>query len=126
MKNLTFSQKRSLTMFAFSVRMFFMGAEEGVIFPSVWLYLQMFHADYWYYGLVLSAYNTVGIVSGILVGYLADRNMNLRLSGFIWNLAEVSITVLRRNFLVCRLFVMIWMKIKLLLASANFIPGPVL
>ncbi|CAB4021197.1 major facilitator superfamily domain-containing 8-like [Paramuricea clavata] len=89
MKNLTFSQKRSLTVFAFSVRMFFMGAEEGVIFPSVWLYLQMFHADYWYYGLVLSAYNTVGIVSGILVGYLADRNMNLRLSGFIWNLAEV-------------------------------------
>ena len=26
----------------------------------------------------------------------------------------------------CRLFVMIWMKIKLLLASANSIPGPVL
>ena len=27
---------------------------------------------------------------------------------------------------VCRLFVMIWMKIKLLLASANSIPGPIL
>jgi hypothetical protein len=26
----------------------------------------------------------------------------------------------------CRLFVMIWMKIKLLLASANSIPGPIL
>jgi MFS family permease len=99
MKNLTFSQKRSLTVFAFSVRMFLMGAEEAVIFPSIWPYLQMFHADYWYLGLVLSAYYTVGIASAILVGRLADGNVNLRFSGFVWNLAEVSKILLPRDML---------------------------
>ena len=96
MKNLTFSQKRCLTVFAFSVRMFFAGTDQAVIFPSIWPYLQMFHADYWYLGLVLSAYYTVGIASAILVGRLADGNMNLRFSGFVWNLAEVSIILLPR------------------------------
>ncbi|CAB4019130.1 Hypothetical predicted protein, partial [Paramuricea clavata] len=89
MKNLTFSQKRSLTIFAFSVRMFLTEAEDAVIFPSIWPYLQMFHADYWYLGLVLSAYFIVGIASTILVGRLADGNTNLQLIGFIWNLAEI-------------------------------------
>jgi MFS family permease len=74
-----------------------MGAEQAVIFPSIWPYLQMFHADYWYLGLVLSAYYTVSIASVILVGRLADGNTNIRISGFISNLAEVSIAVLRRN-----------------------------
>jgi MFS family permease len=97
MKNLTFSQKRSLTVFAFSVRMFLMGVEDAVIFPSIWPYLQMFHADYWYLGLVLSAYYTVGIASAILFGRLADGNMNLRFSGIVCNLAEVSITLPPRD-----------------------------
>ncbi|CAB4006386.1 major facilitator superfamily domain-containing 8-like [Paramuricea clavata] len=69
--------------------MFLRGAEEAVILPSIWPYLQMFHADYWNLGLVLSAYYTVGIASAILVGRLADRNMNLRFSGIVWNLAEI-------------------------------------
>jgi hypothetical protein len=57
-----------------------MGAEEAVIFPSIWPYLQMFHADYWYLGLVLSAYYTVGIASAILVGE----------SSFFWICLESS------------------------------------
>ncbi len=90
MKTLTFVQKRNLTLFAFSMRMLFMGVEYAVIFPSVWLYLKIFHVDYWYLGLVLSAYNMVGIVSTILVGRLADATRRIRLTGFIWNLTEIA------------------------------------
>ena len=86
----TFTEKRNLTLFAFSTRMFFMGVEYAVIFPSVWLYLKMFHAEYWYLGLVLSAYNMVGIVSTALVGHLVDISRKVRFTGFIWNLAEIS------------------------------------
>ena len=86
----TFTEKRNLTLFAFSTRMFFMGVEYAVIFPSVWLYLKIFHVDYWYLGLVLSAYNMVGIVSTALVGHLVDISRKVRFTGFIWNLAEIS------------------------------------
>lgn len=87
---LTFDQKRYLTVTSFSIRMLFMGVEYAVIFPSVWLYLKIFHVDYWYLGLVLSAYNMVGIVSTILVGRLADATRRIRLTGFLWNLAEIT------------------------------------
>lgn len=90
MTSLSFVQKRYLTLFAFSMRMFYMGVEYAVIFPSVWLYLQTFHVDYWYLGLVLSAYNMVGIVSTVLVGRLADATRKIRLTGFIWNLTEIA------------------------------------
>lgn len=90
MDSFTFAQKRNLTLFAFSTRMLFMGVEYAVIFPSVWLYLKIFHVDYWYLGLVLSAYNMVGIVSTILVGRLADATRRIRLTGFIWNLTEIA------------------------------------
>ena len=90
MEKLTFVQKRNLTLFAFSLRMLFMGVEYAVIFPSVWLYLKIFHVDYWYLGLVLSAYNMVGIASTILVGRLADATRRIRLTGFFWNLAEIA------------------------------------
>jgi MFS family permease len=90
MESFTFVQKRNLTLFAFSLRMLFMGVEYAVIFPSVWLYLKIFHVDYWYLGLVLSAYNMVGIVSTILVGRLADATRKIRLTGFIWNLTEIA------------------------------------
>ena len=66
-----------------------MGVEFAVIFPSVWLYLKIFNADYWYLGLVLSAYNMVGIVSTLLVGHLADSTGQIRFMGFIWNIAEI-------------------------------------
>lgn len=58
-----------------------MGIEFAVIFPSVWLYLKIFHVAYWYLGLVLSAYNMVGIVSTVLVGRLADATRKIRLTG---------------------------------------------
>ena len=68
-----------------------MGVEHAVIFPSVWLYLQSFNADYWYLGLVLSAYNAVAAVSAILIGRLADRNaVNFLILGLVLNLAEVN------------------------------------
>ena len=67
-----------------------MGVEFAVIFPSVWLYLKIFNADYWYLGLVLSAYNMVGIVSTLLVGHLADSTGQIRFMGFIWNIAEIA------------------------------------
>lgn len=67
-----------------------MGVEYAVIFPSVWLYLKIFHVDYWYLGLVLSAYNMVGIVSTALVGHLVDISRKVRFTGFVWNLAEIS------------------------------------
>ena len=67
-----------------------MGVEYAVIFPSVWLYLKIFHVDYWYLGLVLSAYNMVGIVSTALVGRLVDITRKVRFTGFLWNLAEIS------------------------------------
>ena len=86
----TFTEKRNLTLVAFSTRMFFMGVEYAVIFPSVWLYLKIFHVDYWYLGLVLSAYNMVGIVSTALVGHLVDISRKVRFTGFLWNLAEIS------------------------------------
>ena len=86
----TFVEKRNLTLFAFSTRMFFMGVEYAVIFPSVWLYLKIFHVDYWYLGLVLSAYNMVGIVSTALVGHLVDVSRKVRFTGFVWNLAEIA------------------------------------
>ncbi|CAB3998336.1 major facilitator superfamily domain-containing 8-like [Paramuricea clavata] len=86
----TFKEKRNLTLFAFSTRMFFMGVEYAVIFPSVWLYLKIFHVDYWYLGLVLSAYNMVGIVSTALVGRLVDMTRKVRFTGFLWNLAEIA------------------------------------
>ena len=86
----TFVQKRNWTLMAFSTRMFFMGVEYAVIFPSVWLYLKIFHVDYWYLGLVLSAYNMVGIVSTALVGRLVDITRKVRFTGFLWNLAEIS------------------------------------
>lgn len=85
----TFTEKRNLTLFAFSTRMFFMGVEYAVIFPSVWLYLKIFHVEYWYLGLVLSAYNMVGIVSTALVGHLVDVSRKVRFTGFLWNLAEI-------------------------------------
>ena len=90
MKNLSFSTKRNITVAAFSLRMICMGIEFAVIFPSVWLYLKIFHVDYWYLGLVLSAYNMVGIVSTVLVGRLADATRKIRLTGFIWNLTEIA------------------------------------
>jgi MFS family permease len=86
----TFVEKRNWTLMAFSTRMFFMGVEYAVIFPSVWLYLKIFHVDYWYLGLVLSAYNMVGIVSTALVGRLVDITRKVRFTGFLWNLAEIS------------------------------------
>ena len=67
-----------------------MGIEFAVIFPSVWLYLKIFHVDYWYLGLVLSAYNMVGIVSTVLVGRLADATRKIRFTGFLWNIAEIA------------------------------------
>lgn len=90
MQDLNFVKKRYLTLLAFSLRMLFMGVEYAVIFPSVWLYLKIFHVDYWYLGLVLSAYNMVGIVSTILVGRLADATRRIRFTGFIWNLTEIA------------------------------------
>ncbi|CAB4023257.1 major facilitator superfamily domain-containing 8-like, partial [Paramuricea clavata] len=89
MESITFVTKRNLTLFAFSIRMLFMGVEYAVIFPSVWLYLKIFHVDNWYLYLVLCAY-IVGIVSTILVGKLADATRRVRLTGFIWNLAEIA------------------------------------
>ncbi|CAB3998335.1 major facilitator superfamily domain-containing 8-like [Paramuricea clavata] len=86
----TFKEKRTLTLVAFSLRMFFMGVEYAVIFPSLWLYLKIFHVEYWYLGLVLSAYNMVGIISTILVGRLVDATRKVRFTGFLWNLAEIS------------------------------------
>ena len=86
----TFAEKRYLTMLAFSTRMFFMGVEYAVIFPSVWLYLQTFDVAYWYLGLVLSAYNMVGIFSTALVGHLVDISRKVRFTGFVWNLAEIT------------------------------------
>ena len=67
-----------------------MGVEFAVIFPSVWMYLKIFKADYWYLGLVLSAYNMIGIVSTLLVGHLADRTGRIRFMGFLWNIAEIA------------------------------------
>ena len=90
MKNLSFTTKRNITVAAFSLRMICMGIEFAVIFPSVWLYLKIFHVDYWYLGLVLSAYNMVGIFSTVLVGRLADSTRRIRLTGFIWNLTEIA------------------------------------
>ena len=91
MESITFVQKRYLTLFAFSIRMLFMGVGPAVIFPSIWLYLRIFHVDYyWYLYLVLFAYNIVGIVSTILVGRLADATRRIRLTGFIWNLTEIA------------------------------------
>ncbi|XP_028392546.1 uncharacterized protein LOC114517099 [Dendronephthya gigantea] len=90
MKASTFERKLRWTFFAFSLRMVMMGVEFAVIFPSVWLYLKIFNADYWYLGLVLSAYNMVGIVSTLLVGHLADSTGQIRFMGFLWNIAEIS------------------------------------
>ena len=90
MTNLTFRAKRNLTVASFSLRMICMGIEFAVIFPSVWLYLKIFHVDYWYLGLVLSAYNMVGIVSTVLVGRLADATRKIRFTGFLWNIAEIA------------------------------------
>ena len=67
-----------------------MGVEFAVIFPSVWLYLKIFNADYWYLGMVLSAYNMIGIVSTLLVGHLADSTGQIRFMGFLWNIAEIA------------------------------------
>lgn len=89
MKNLSFNAKRNVTVAAFSLRMICMGIEFAVIFPSVWLYLKIFHVEYWYLGLVLSAYNMVGIVSTVLVGRLADATRKIRLTGFLWNITEI-------------------------------------
>ena len=90
MNTLSFQQKLRMTFVAFSLRMVLMGVEFAVIFPSVWLYLKIFNADYWYLGLVLSAYNMVGIVSTLLVGHLADSTGQIRLMGFVWNIAEIA------------------------------------
>ena len=90
MKNLSFQQKLRMTFIAFSLRMVLMGVEFAVIFPSVWMYLKIFKADYWYLGLVLSAYNMIGIVSTLLVGHLADRTGRIRFMGFLWNIAEIA------------------------------------
>ena len=67
-----------------------MGVEFAVIFPSVWLYLKIFDAEYWYLGMVLSAYNMVGIVSTLLVGHLADSTGQIRFMGLVWNIAEIA------------------------------------
>ena len=90
MKAFSFEQKLRMTFFAFSLRMVLMGVEFAVIFPSVWLYLKIFNADYWYLGLVLSAYNMVGIISTLLVGHLADSTGQIRFMGFLWNIAEIA------------------------------------
>ena len=90
MNSLSFQQKLRMTFIAFSLRMVLMGVEFAVIFPSVWLYLKIFNADYWYLGLVLSAYNMVGIVSTLLVGHLADSTGQIRFMGFVWNIAEIA------------------------------------
>ena len=75
-----------------------MGVEYAVIFPSLWLYLQTFHANYWYLGLVLSAYNAIAAASAILIGRLADGNaVNFLVLGLVLNLAEVN--SLHRHFL---------------------------
>ena len=67
-----------------------MGVESAVILPSVWLYLQMFHVDYWYLGLVLSVYSAVPVASAIVVGRLADGSVvNILLLGIVLNLFEV-------------------------------------
>ncbi|XP_046844379.1 uncharacterized protein LOC124438356 isoform X2 [Xenia sp. Carnegie-2017] len=89
MRKLKFIEKRNLTMIAFSTRMFFMGVEYAVIFPSVWLYLKIFHVQYWYLGLVLSAYNMVGILSTAIVGRLADITRKVKWICFLWNIAEI-------------------------------------
>ena len=69
-----------------------MGAESAVILPSVWLYLQMFHVDYWYLGLVLSVYSAVPVAAAIYVGHLADRRrVNILFLGLLLNLAQVVI-----------------------------------
>ena len=87
------AQKLNSTVFAFAARTFLLGVESAVVLPSIWLYLQMFHAEYWYLGLVLSSYNTVAVASAILVGRLADGNtVNILFLGFVLNLAEVIIT----------------------------------
>ncbi|CAB4006102.1 major facilitator superfamily domain-containing 8-like [Paramuricea clavata] len=90
MKTFSFEQKLRMTFFAFSLRMVLMGVEFAVIFPSVWLYLKIFNADYWYLGLVLSAYNMIGIISTLLVGHLADSTGQIRFMGFLWNIAEIA------------------------------------
>ena len=62
-----------------------------MILPSVWLYLQSFNADYWYLGLVLSAYNAVAAASAIVIGHIADSNaVNFLILGLLLNLAEIA------------------------------------
>ena len=67
-----------------------MGVESAVILPSVWLYLQMFYVDYWYLGLVLSAYSVVSAATAMFIGHLADKNrVNILFLGLFLNLAQV-------------------------------------
>ena len=89
------TQKLNSTAFAFALRLFLKGVESAVILPSVWQYLQMFHADYWYLGLVLSAYSAVAVASAIVVGRLADGSVvNIMLLGIVLNLFEVVIQLM--------------------------------
>ena len=93
----TRTYKLNSTLFAYAARTFLTGVEAAVILPSVWLYLQMFHVEYWYLGLVLSAYSAVPVASSIFVGHLADGSrVNILFLGLFLNLAQVCVNNFRQ------------------------------
>ncbi|CAG0896380.1 unnamed protein product [Cyprideis torosa] len=76
----SFQCRRRKTFTLGFVSNFLGGSGYGIIFPTVWFYLESLGTtSAFYLGLVNSAFSVAGLVSGLLVGVWADNTENTRL-----------------------------------------------
>ena len=61
----------------------------AVILPSLWLYLEGFGAELYYFGLVFSAFSISSFFAGPLFGLWVDHRRKTKLVIFIANMFEV-------------------------------------
>lgn len=80
---LTFQSKRQLTLIGFAIRRFVVGINYAIVIPSLWFYLESFHAPYVFLGIAIAADSIVGVLVAPIVGKIADITRRIRAIGAI-------------------------------------------
>ncbi|KAJ6653846.1 hypothetical protein lerEdw1_008643 [Lerista edwardsae] len=68
-----YQRKKKWTNFSIGLLFLAGGVEYAVILPTIWAYLQTFHAEPYFLGLGISAFSFAGLIMGPLFGYVSDR-----------------------------------------------------
>ena len=84
-----FLLRRRLLVLCFTIRMFLMGVEYSVIFPSFLLYMKTLNASNAFMGLVVAAYPLAAMISLPIVGHIYDKTKRTKELLIALNLLQI-------------------------------------